>query len=76
MTTERKAATSGGDLGGPGSVSVGVSTDMNSGTSSGASVNGAGARKANVRLGLILGSIALAFFVGFVIKMVLLSRPA
>ena len=25
-------------------------------------------RKANVRLGLILGSIALAFFVGFIAK--------
>ncbi len=26
-------------------------------------------RKANKRLGLILGSIALAFFIGFMIKM-------
>ena len=31
-------------------------------------------RKANVRLGLILLSIVLAFFVGFMIKMVLLGR--
>ncbi|WP_243457707.1 cytochrome oxidase small assembly protein [Ottowia testudinis] len=26
-------------------------------------------RKRNVRLGLILGSIALAFFVGFIVRM-------
>ena len=30
-------------------------------------------KKSNRRLGLILGSIALAFFLGFVFKMVLLS---
>ena len=31
-------------------------------------------KKSNRRLGLILASIALAFFVGFVVKMVLLSH--
>ena len=30
-------------------------------------------RKANVRLGLILGSIAIAFFVGFLVKMTMFS---
>jgi hypothetical protein len=30
-------------------------------------------RKANVRLGLILGSVALVFLLGFVAKMVLLG---
>ncbi len=30
-------------------------------------------KKSNVRMGLILATIALAFFVGFMIKMVLLS---
>ena len=30
-------------------------------------------RKANVRLGLILGSVALAFFVGFMVRMVVLG---
>jgi hypothetical protein len=30
-------------------------------------------RKRNVRLGLILGGIALAFFVGFVVRMVVLG---
>ncbi|MFT4194321.1 cytochrome oxidase small assembly protein [Ottowia sp.] len=29
-------------------------------------------RKRNVRLGLILGSVALVFFVGFIARMVLL----
>ena len=29
-------------------------------------------RKRNVRLGLILGGIALAFFVGFIVRMALL----
>ena len=33
-----------------------------------------GLRKSNVRLGLILASIALVFFVGFVVKMFLLGR--
>ncbi len=32
-------------------------------------------KKANRRMGLILASIALVFFVGFMAKMVLLSRP-
>ncbi len=32
-------------------------------------------RKRNVRLGLILASVALAFFVGFVVKITLLSAP-
>lgn len=41
-----------------------------------ASVREASVRKANVRMGLILASIALVFFVGFVVKMFLLSRPA
>jgi len=31
-------------------------------------------RKANVRLGLILASVALVFAVGFVVKMVWLGR--
>jgi hypothetical protein len=31
-------------------------------------------RKANLRLGLILASIALAFALGFVVKMTLLAR--
>ena len=31
-------------------------------------------RKANLRLALVLGSVAVVFFVGFVIKMVLFSR--
>jgi hypothetical protein len=31
-------------------------------------------KKANVKMGLILASIAVVFFVGFVAKMVLLSR--
>ena len=30
-------------------------------------------RKRNVRLGLILGSVALAFFVGFIVRMVVLG---
>ena len=30
-------------------------------------------RKRNVRLGLILGSIALVFFVGFIVRMVTLA---
>ena len=29
-------------------------------------------RKRNVRLGLILGSVALVFFVGFIVRMALL----
>ena len=29
-------------------------------------------RKRNVRLGLILGTVALAFFVGFIVRMALL----
>ena len=33
-------------------------------------------RRSNVRLGLILASIALIFFVGFVVKIVMLSGPA
>ena len=31
-------------------------------------------KKSNLRLGLILASIALAFFVGFMIKMFLMSQ--
>lgn len=31
-------------------------------------------KKANIRLGLILASIAVVFFVGFFVKMALLSR--
>ena len=31
-------------------------------------------KKANIRLGLILASIAIVFFVGFFVKMALLSR--
>ncbi len=31
-------------------------------------------KKNNRKLGLILGSIALVFFVGFMVKMILLSR--
>jgi hypothetical protein len=31
-------------------------------------------KKNNLKLGLILGSIALVFFVGFMAKMILLSR--
>ena len=31
-------------------------------------------RKANVRLALVLASVALVFFVGFVAKLVLFSR--
>ncbi len=31
-------------------------------------------RKANRRLGLVLASVALVFFIGFMIKMVLLGR--
>jgi hypothetical protein len=31
-------------------------------------------KKANVKMGLILASIAAVFFVGFMVKMVLLSR--
>lgn len=31
-------------------------------------------RKSNVRLGLVLASVALVFFVGFVTKIVLLGR--
>ena len=30
-------------------------------------------KKANRRLGLILGSVALAFFVGFIVKWILLG---
>jgi hypothetical protein len=30
-------------------------------------------RKRNVRLGLILGSVALVFFIGFITRMVLLG---
>ena len=32
-------------------------------------------RRANVRLGLILASVTLVFFVGFVAKIVLLGTP-
>ena len=31
-------------------------------------------RKANRRLGLVLASVALVFFLGYLVKMVLLSR--
>ena len=31
-------------------------------------------KKANVRLGLILGSIALAFFIGFMVKLAFFAR--
>jgi hypothetical protein len=31
-------------------------------------------KKANLKMGLILGSIATVFFVGFMVKMVLLSK--
>ena len=31
-------------------------------------------KKSNTRLGLILATVALTFFVGFMVKMVLLSR--
>ena len=31
-------------------------------------------KKSNVRLGLILASVALVFFVGFLAKMVILSK--
>ena len=31
-------------------------------------------KRANLRTGLILGSIAVAFFIGFMVKMVLLGR--
>jgi hypothetical protein len=31
-------------------------------------------KKANLRLGLILASVAAVFFVGFMVKMVLLTR--
>jgi hypothetical protein len=31
-------------------------------------------RKANLRLGLVLGSVALAFFLGIIVKMVFLGR--
>jgi hypothetical protein len=31
-------------------------------------------KKANLRLGLILASVAAVFFIGFMVKMVLLSR--
>jgi hypothetical protein len=31
-------------------------------------------KKANVKTGLILASIALVFFVGFMVKMIVLSR--
>lgn len=31
-------------------------------------------KKSNLRMGLVLASIALAFFIGFMIKMFLLSR--
>jgi hypothetical protein len=31
-------------------------------------------QKANVRLGLILGSVALVFFVGFMVKMIYLGH--
>jgi hypothetical protein len=31
-------------------------------------------KKNNLRMGLILGSVALAFFFGFMVKMVLLSK--
>ena len=31
-------------------------------------------RKANLRTGLILASVAITFFIGFLVKMVLLSK--
>jgi hypothetical protein len=31
-------------------------------------------KKANLRTGLILASVALVFFIGFMVKMVLLTR--
>jgi hypothetical protein len=31
-------------------------------------------KKANVRLGLILASVAAVFFIGFMVKMIVLSR--
>ncbi len=31
-------------------------------------------KKSNARLGLILGSVALVFFLGVIVKMVLLAR--
>jgi hypothetical protein len=31
-------------------------------------------RKANVRMALILASVALVFFIGFIVKMALFSR--
>jgi hypothetical protein len=31
-------------------------------------------KKSNVRLGLILASVAVVFFIGFMVKMVLLGR--
>ena len=31
-------------------------------------------KKANLKTGLILASVAVAFFVGFMVKMILLSR--
>ena len=31
-------------------------------------------KKANLRLGLILASVAAVFFIGFMVKMILLSR--
>jgi len=33
-----------------------------------------GQNKRNLRMGLILASIALAFFVGFIVKMTMLGR--
>ena len=32
-------------------------------------------KKGNLRMGLILASIALAFFIGFIVKIFLLSHP-
>lgn len=64
MTDEHNAAASAGLAG------------LNNAGAHDASVQEADVRKANVRMGLILASIALVFFVGFVVKMVLLSRPA
>jgi hypothetical protein len=37
-------------------------------------MTGDGRKKGNLRMALILASIALAFFVGFMVKMFLLSR--
>ncbi|WOP17034.1 cytochrome oxidase small assembly protein [Ottowia sp. SB7-C50] len=31
-------------------------------------------RRRNVRLGLILGTVALVFFIGFIVRMVVLGR--